>query len=73
MTYVYIKDTTNFTTNPNDNTKTKANDVKKTSEYKVILPQTGENESLSSIYRSLGLFLTIGTPIMILFKRNRRY
>ena len=65
VTYVYTKNTITPTPNPNPS------DEKKPSENKATLPQTGENESVSIFGMVIGIFMLIGTSILLLFKRKR--
>ena len=66
VTYIYTKNTINPTPNPEDHSKTNPSD-----ENKAMLPQTGENESASIFGMVTGLFMLIGTSILIIFKRKR--
>ncbi|MCT3091813.1 LPXTG cell wall anchor domain-containing protein [Lactococcus lactis] len=78
VTYVYTKNNVIPIPKPDNHLDTsesskdngKKNDP--TSENKNTLPQTGDNEGLSMIGIISGLFLILGTIVMILFKRNRQ-
>ncbi|MDG4983871.1 BspA family leucine-rich repeat surface protein [Lactococcus lactis] len=78
VTYVYTKNKVTPSPKPDDHADTpdssKDNGKKhdSTSENKNTLPQTGDNEGLSMIGMISGLFLIIGTSLMILFKRKRQ-
>ena len=78
MTYVYTKNeitqtpkSDNHVDTPqignNSNNKTDSN-----TENKNTLPQTGENEGLSSIGMIYGLLLIFGTSIMMAFRHKKQ-
>ncbi|QNL92967.1 MucBP domain-containing protein [Lactococcus lactis] len=78
VTYVYTKN--NVTPNPKpddhsdtpESSKDNGNKNDSTSENKNTLPQTGDNEGLSMIGMISGIFLILGTIVMILVKRKRQ-
>ncbi|WP_282799172.1 MucBP domain-containing protein [Lactococcus lactis] len=78
VTYVYTKNNVTPSPKPDDhsdtpaNSKDNSNKNDSTSENKNTLPQTGDNEGLSMIGMISGLFLILGTIVMIILKRKRQ-
>ncbi|MDG4990967.1 MucBP domain-containing protein, partial [Lactococcus lactis] len=76
--YVYTKNNVTPSPKPNDHSdapessKGNGNKNVSTSEKKNTLPQTGDSEGLSMIGMISGLFLILGTIVMILVKRKRQ-